>query len=91
MLTFTKATIGYQADVDPSSGVTRWIIAPTAPKRWEIVSITAEGARIRHGSAYTLRSAKTIVDRWHQSNLAHAARESAETPHRLTAKGFLRS
>lgn len=72
-LTFTRAHLGHQADVDPASGVTRWVILHTASRRWEIVSIKADGARIRHGHAYTLREAKEIVNRWHSSNLARAA------------------
>ena len=71
-LTFTKGPIGYQADVDPSTGVTRWVIAHPAPTRWEIVSVRADGARIRHGAAHTLREAKEIVNHWHQANLASA-------------------
>lgn len=68
-LKFTKANLGYQADVDPATGVTRWVILNTASKRWEIVSVRADGARIRHGATYTLREAKEIVNGWHRSNL----------------------
>ena len=76
MLKFTTGhptTPGRGAGGDPSAGVTRWVILNTAPKRWEIVSVRADGARQRHGAAYTLREAKEIVNRWHESNVAHAA------------------
>ena len=61
---------GRVAEVDPATGVTRWVILHTDPRRWEIVSVTADGSRIRHGATYTLREAKATINRWHQSNLA---------------------
>lgn len=75
-LTFTTGhptTPGRVAEVDPATGVMRWVILHTAAKRWDIVSVTADGARIRHGAAYTLREAKETVNRFHQSNLARMA------------------
>jgi hypothetical protein len=72
-LAFTKAHIGYQADVDPDTGVTRWVIVNTSPKRWEIISITSMGERRRHGAAHTFREAKEAVNRWHQENLTRVS------------------
>lgn len=72
-LVFTKGLLGYVADVDPNTGVTRWMILNTASKRWEIVSITGDGARIRHGACHTLREAKETVNRFHRSNVARMA------------------
>lgn len=77
-LTFTKGHIGYQADVDPASGVTRWVIVNLGSRRWEIVSIKADGARVRHGASYTLREAKETVNRWHRDNLALAAHKARQ-------------
>lgn len=62
-------TPGYVAEVDPASGVTRWVILHTGSRRWDIVSVTASGERIRHGAPLTLREAKATVNRWHRMNL----------------------
>ena len=68
-LTWIKSNGHYQADTDPSTGVLRWIIANTADRRWEIVSITAKWDRRRHGATYTLREAREAVGNFHRSNL----------------------
>lgn len=74
-LTFTRDPIGrYVTDTDPvASGVTRWVIANIAPRRWEITSFTDSGERRRHGAAYTLREAKEAVSQFHRSNVEHRA------------------
>lgn len=58
----------YHAELDGTTGVLRWIIARTAARRWEIISITSGLERRRHGAAHTLREARATVDRWHAAD-----------------------
>lgn len=72
-LNFVRQTDGgYVAECDGSTGVLRWIITQNkARRRWEIVSIRPD--RQQHGSAYTLREAKEVVNRWHAADLVRTA------------------
>ena len=72
-LDWTRGPLGHVAETDGSTGVLRWIIARTAVRRWEIVSIRTDFSRRRHGAAYTLREAKEIVGHFHAADLAHVA------------------
>ena len=72
-LDWVKGPIGYVAECDGSTGVLRWIVANTATRRWEIVSIRADYERRRHGACYTLREAKESVAYFHRSDLAATA------------------
>jgi hypothetical protein len=63
---------------DDPSGVSTYRIVHTADRRWEIISI-AGMERIRHGSTYTLTSARETVARFYAQKLQWAAQGAAVT------------
>lgn len=75
-LTWNRQSPGwYRAEIDGTdTGVLRWEIVNTQPRRWEIISMTTGWERRRHGSAYTLREAREIVGNFHRADLALVTR-----------------